>query len=254
MYAFIRGNIGIAERDANGEPGAITYLGDTSDAEVSLDTEYADNFNNNAAISSQDLHIAVKVSGKVKLMLKAHTAKILELAMFGESVVETGGSFSNKLFPTGIVAGETRRLPGNRANVSSLVITDSAGSPATLALNTNYTADLKNGTVKFVNVTGFTQPFKAAGTEVASQVSVPMLKNRSAEFYLICEGINCADNDKAVIVDLYRVAFGPAAKLQLKASGNDVHSVELEGVLLGDPQKDVTDDFGIYGRYRLVEP
>ena len=46
--------------------------------------------------------------------------------------------------------------------VSSLVVVDSAGTPATLTAGTHYTADLDFGALQFLDTTGFTAPFKAA--------------------------------------------------------------------------------------------
>lgn len=46
------------------------------------------------------------------------------------------------------------------ANVLDIVVKDSAGTPATLVLNTHYTQDLVNGTVTITDKTGFTEPLK----------------------------------------------------------------------------------------------
>ena len=45
---------------------------------------------------------------------------------------------------------------------SALVVTDSAGTPATLAAGTHYTGRPDFGALQFLDTTGFTAPFKAS--------------------------------------------------------------------------------------------
>lgn len=254
-YALIRGRTYIAERDDDGNPLALIDLGDTVEAEINLETEFADNFNNCDPISSQDLHVAIKSTGKVKLSFKKQAANLLAIALFGEPVPETGGAFSASAattLPSGIVAGDKWAIPQGKANLSAMTIVDSNGTPATLVEGTHYSVDKKAGVITFITVSGKTQPFKVSGTEVAGQVSVPLLTRRSQEFYLMQTGVNTANDDKSVRSDLYRVAFGPTAKLMLKGA-NEADTYELEGVLLKDGLRDADATFGQYGRYRLLE-
>lgn len=254
-YMLIRGRGYLAERDDDGNPLALIDLGDTVDGELNLETTYADNDNNCNAISTQDAHVAIGVKGKVKISFKKSAAELLAIALFGKSVTETGGAFSasaDTTLPTGIVAGDMWAIPQGKANLSALTIVDSAGTPATLVLGTHYKVDLKAGIITFLNVTGKTQPFKISGTEVAAQVSVAMLNKRTQEFYFIQTGVNTMAEDAAVRIDLYRIGFGPSAKIMLKgAAGPDTY--EIEGVLLADANREADAEFGQLGRYRLLE-
>lgn len=255
-YNYVRGPLYLAERDDDGNPLALKDMGDTVDAEITIETEFIDNYNNRGKFSSQDAHVAHKGTGKVKLSLKKKSVDILSMALYGEAVTETGGAFSasaSTTLPTGIVAGDKWAVPQGKANLSAITIVDSNGTPATLVEGTHYSVDKMGGIITFITVSGKTQPFKVSGTEVAGQVQVPILTRRSQEFYCILPGIDLLDDDKGVRVDLYRVAFGPASKFMLKGSGNDPNVWEIEGILLADPQRSPDSTLGQYGAYRLLE-
>jgi hypothetical protein len=246
-YLIGRGELAIADRDANGNPGALQDLGEVPEFEVSVDVTFADNFNTKKAISRQDLHVATRQTAKVRIVAKEATMENLALALFGEVVEGAGGNFSAVAFPSGIQAGGTYIIPGNRTRVSSIVITDSAVAPATVDED-DYEVDLVHGTVKFLNVTGYTQPFKIAGTEAADQKSVGLLKKRSQEKFIIFKGVNIADDDAPMQVGLYRVALGPAQKIPYK--GEEAAMYELEGNVLSDDEKDEDADLGTFGYHR----
>lgn len=251
-YFFGRGNVYIADRDSNGNAKAISQLIEVPEIEVTPTVEYVENHNTNSAISSRDVRIAHMVDCEVRLVVKDFSAAAMELALFGDSTDESGtGSFSNKTFPSGIVAGDVVPVPDGITNINAVSsFVDSAGTPASLAATTNYTIDKATGLVTFVNVTGFTQPFKMGGSILAGDFSVAILKQRTVEKYLIFDGINLDDGDAKVMAHLFRVSFGPAAKLALKSTGNEVNTIELTGAVLADPYKSDSSANGRYGFIR----
>lgn len=60
-------------------------------------------------------------------------------------------------------------------DASTIVVKDSAGTPATLVLDTNYEFVAKNGSaIRFIDVSGFTQPFTIDYTRAASKTVSPL--------------------------------------------------------------------------------
>jgi hypothetical protein len=109
---------------------------------------------------------------------------------------------------------------------------------------------METGLVTFGDLTSFTEPIKAAGTQDANDFAVALLKARSAEQYLIFDGINIASNDEKVIAHIFRAAFFTANKIGLKASGNEPQMWEFEGAVLADPTRADSDSLGRYGFIR----
>lgn len=251
-YFFGRGDVYLGDRDANGEAKALTHLIEVPELEITPSVSRVQNFNTNAAISSKDLDIAHKVDGTVRMVVKDFDKTIIKLGLFGAINDETGTStFTALSFPSGIAVGDVVPVPGAKSNLSSLTITDSAGTPATLSSGTHYTVDLATGLVTFLNLGSYTQPFKAAGGVAAGNAGIGMLKARSAEKYLIFNGINIASNDEKVRLDLFRVAFFTAQKMGLKTTGEEPQMWEFEGSILADPMRSDSATMGRYGNLKL---
>lgn len=246
-YLLLRGALKIADRGADGTPGALEDVGEFSMFEISVTTEYADNFQTRTAISTQDLHVAKKITANAEMKVKAATLKNIAHAMYGEETEDSGAPLANVAFPNGIADGEEHLVPGRPIGLSNVVIHDSAGEPATLDEGDDYTVDLDYGAVKFLNVTGFTQPFKISCNTSAAK-GVKFMTKRSQEKFLVLQGVNIADNDTPVVVEIPRGALEPADKLQLKTE--EVAEFTFKVVMLSDPTLAPSGPLGQYGRYR----
>ncbi len=249
-YYIGQGRVFLGKRDANGFPGPLMDLGEAPMIEIALKTDYVDNFESISGQRRQDLHIPIKATATASLKLKEPTAANLALMVHGRVAAINSTNVTNIAFPTGITVGQTFLLPDLAANVSSFVLHDNAGSPATLVLNTDYTVDLKNGRVTWLNVTGFTQPFKASYT-VGAASQVPFHTNPSDEYFLHFESINTAQSDKKSVHQLYRCVLTPVQKLSLK--GDTVADFDFEVTVLDDPTKPESGDMGKFGRWYYVE-
>lgn len=248
-YLIGRGKLYAAERDTSGNPKALIDLGECPEIKLMPTVDYADNFTTDGAVSRQDLHVPVRSTLKMSVVMKEKTNGNLVKLLGGEEISVISGSVSNSAWPTGIAAGETWCLPALDTNVTSLVITDSAGTPATLTSGTHYTADLKNGQVKFINLGSFTQPFKAAYTKTAGK-TIPILTNPGSEWYIIAEilDISKLPNQK-FRVDIYRGVFDAPQEISLKGEEVNVFSTEitaLDDTLRSDS---TGDPFGRFGRW-----
>jgi len=127
---------------------------------------------------------------------------------------------------------------------SLLVVVDSAGTPSTLTAGTHYTADLDFGALQFLDTTGFTAPFNASyGYGVATEIGI--FTQALPERYLRLEGVNTAQGNAKVLVELYRVAFDPLKEISFIS---DEYKFELEGSLLADSTKPCDAVLGQFGR------
>ena len=66
------------------------------------------------------------------------------------------------------------------------------------------------------------------------------------ERYMRLEGINTAQGNAKVLVELYRVAFDPLKELSLIS--DEYNKFEMEGSLLADPSKSFDAVLGQFGR------
>ena len=242
IYFSGQGTVYVADRDVNGAITVFRDVGNVPALKVSLETDILEHKESRTGQRLTDLRLVKERRSKVTMTLENFSKANLMMLMYGTSSTPGSGSATNEIFPT-VVLGDIVSLA--HILVSSLVITDSTGSPLTLALGTNYTVDVNSGMVTMKVVSGFVQPFKAAYTYVATEI-VPFFKAPSKERFLKFAGLNTASSDKPVIVELYRVVFDPAGNIDL--INDELAQFEIEGSVLYDETRDASAALGGFGR------
>ena len=132
------------------------------------------------------------------------------------------------------------------------MLKDSATPAKTLVLGTDYTADLDFGAVQLLRLDDgaatpvpFTAPLKASyGFGVTTEIGI--FTQPLPERFLRLEGLNTAQGNAKVLVELYRVAFDPLKELNLIS--DEYNKFELEGSLLADNTKPVDAVLGQFGK------
>lgn len=130
---------------------------------------------------------------QVKLTLRQFSRLEFAMAYFGVSADVLSGTVTSEAFAT-LAVGDTfhTKHPG----ISSLVMKDSAGSPATLTLDTHYALDsAAHGQGRILSLGAFTQPFKADYSYAAYSTLLPLAQT-SVRRGLIFDGVN-TDNANA---------------------------------------------------------
>jgi hypothetical protein len=243
-YASFQGRVYLGKRDANGEPIEVRSPGNVAELKLSLKTDVLEHYESQTGQRTLDHRMVKQKSATVKLTIEEFTKENLALALYGNFVTGAAGTVSGE--PLGGVApviGDRYFLA--HPKVSTLVVTDSTATPATLALGTNYTAETDFGAIQFLEVTGFTAPFKASyGFGVATEIGI--FTQPLPERYLRLEGLNTAQGNAKVLVELYRVAFDPLKEISFIS--DDYNKFEMEGSLLADATKPFDAALGQFGR------
>ena len=243
-YASFQGRVYLGKRDPNGLPIEVRSPGNVADLKLSLKTEVLEHYESQSGQRSLDHRMVKSKSASITLAIEEFTRENLALALYGTHVTTAGGSVTDE--PVGgasPVVGDRYFLA--HPKVSTLVLKDSAATPATLALGTNYTADPDFGAVQFLDASGFTPPFKASYA-YGDVSEIGLFTQPLPERYLRLEGLNTAQGNAKVLVELYRVAFDPLK--ELAPISNEYNKFELEGSLLADSTKPYDAVLGQYGR------
>jgi hypothetical protein len=242
----------VAKLDASNNPLAFINLGEVPVFEIDPTEEFAESFKTSkTGPNRRDLRIGIKDDLQVHLTLSERQLFNLEMAAFGESSSEVAGSYTgNEAFPPGIVITDGPYLvPGGHVGVSNLVVKDSAGSPVVVA-TTKYAVNPDAPLVTFLDVTGFTQPFKAFSYDYVKSDRLKIMSKQSPPLYVIADGKNLAVSGERAHMKLYKISFAPATKISMKAgsdqgTGNAFSMFELVGVPMDVPG--VTE----FGEYRV---
>jgi hypothetical protein len=159
------------------------------------------------------------------------------------------GSVTGEVLPNPLVAGDIIKLdyPG----VSSLVLTDSAGTPATYGAG-NYSHDGRFGSIEIITPpSGLTYPIKAAYSHAAGK-RVNFLSQPQPILEFKYEGLNLAEGNAPVIFHFYKMATETLKELALITDGNDVAGVEISAEVLLDSSKPYDGVLGQFGQFIQV--
>ncbi|GMU44588.1 MAG: hypothetical protein IT479_04325 [Xanthomonadales bacterium] len=243
-YASFQGRVYLGKRDLAGNPLEVRSPGNVAELKLSLKTDVLEHFESQTGQRSLDHRMVKQKSATVNLTIEEFTKENLALALYGNHVTGAGGSVTDE--PVGgplPIVGDRYFLA--HPKVAALVLTDSAASPATLTAGTHYTADTDFGALQFLDITGFTPPFKASYT-FGTATEIGIFTQALPERFLRLEGINTAQGNAKVLVELYRVAFDPLKEISFIS--DEYNKFELEGSLLADTTKPFDALLGQFGR------
>lgn len=242
-YYMPQGRLFIAKRDAAGNPGVLRFMGDVTNAAVNLKSTTV-----SASEHSSGKRLTAKVvnvgnSATFDFTLMSFNEENVALALYGDANVLEAGAIVGELLPIGIVAGD--RVALKRPRVSNVMIVDSAPVPATLD-SAKYVVDGVFGAITINDVVGMVQPLKVS-YEAGLSKNVAMFSKAEEEVFYRFEGINTADNESPLILELYRASTAPLKKFDLIM--DKLGEMQLSSEVLADPTKSNDSTFGLFGRY-----
>jgi hypothetical protein len=250
-YASFQGRVYLGKRDPLGNPIEVRSPGNVAELKLALKTDVLEHYESQSGQRALDHRMIKQKSATVNMTVEEFTKENLALALYGNYLATTPGTVTDE--PVG---GATPMI-GDRyllahPKVSSLVLKDSAAVPLTLVSGVDYTADVDFGALQFLRlddggspITAYTAPIKAS-YGFGAAIEIGIFTQPPPERYLRLEGINTAQSNSKVLVELYRVAFDPLKELSLIS--DDYNKFELEGSLLADATKPFDAVLGQFGR------
>lgn len=239
-----QGPVYVAKRDTNGNAQALRLIASCM-VETTLNTTTTDHHESDSGQRVQDGRLITMKKASIKLTTDHWDIENLALGLYSTTTLIAAGTVTAEPMPAGLLAGDYVRTQFQ--DISTVALKDSAGTPATLVLGTDYEiTSAKHGTIKILNVGAYTQPFTVAyayagGSNLAVFDTVP------PELWIKVDAINTAvDGYPASLVEFYRVILDPVSALAVK---NDAYGpLELNGSVLFDSTKALDATLGQFGR------
>lgn len=245
LFSF-QGKVYAGERLSNGKLSKPEWMGNVPTMTLQMSTETT---NKTESFSGNRLQYGRLQRGKtatLNLSFDEFLPQNVALALWASDLAVLTGTVSAETFESGLAVGDHVKLDNPFA--SSIVITDSAGTPATLTLNTHYEIVSANaGLIKILNIGSFVQPFKAAYSYAARE-SFTMFTAAPPERYIMLDGIN-TETDEPVVVTLYRCKFDPVSDMGL--IHDEYGQFQLSGSVLFDTVNAANANLGGFGRIDL---
>lgn len=251
VYFSGQGKVYLFDRAVDTTIAKGIYVGNCPALSIAFNTETVTHKESTSGQRLEDFRLVTQKGAEVNMTLEVFSKQNLIVALYGAAATQSTTPVTNEALPSGIVAGDY--VSSKKYPFTTFSITDSAAIPATLAATTNYVVEsAQGGIIRFVNVGSFTQPFKLNYTPVAKDIITMFEGSSSTERFLRFVGLNTANADDPVIVDLYRLIFDPTGNLAL--INDELGQFELTGTALFDSTRDLDSTLGGFGRVILNTP
>lgn len=242
-YFSGQGRVFIGARDSNGNPQGLTFVGNVPELKVSLSVETLEHQESQSGQRLTDLQLIKTKKGEFACTLEELIQSNLELALYGSTTTVTSGTVTDEPVIATAELGKLYLL--GKQNVSSVIV--KAGSSTVPVAQ--YTVNAKHGSIQFTDITGVTGAITASYSYGESSATA-MLTQPLPERWVRFEGLNTADSNREVVIDLYRVAINPARDLSV--IGTELMRFELSGQVLADLTKPASGELGQFGRMVLL--
>lgn len=242
-----QGKVYIATRDVNGNPGAFRWIGNTPEMKFSLKTDTLEHKESWSGQRLTDKRLIKGKSAEFSTIMDDFNKENLSMVLYGANAVIAAGTVTDEVLPGGLAVGDIVALA--KGKISSLVVKDSAGTPATLVLGTDYMINsADHGSIKVLNLGAYTQPLKASYSNAAA-VNINMFTQGAPEVWVRFEGLNTSESNAPVTIDLYKVSSDPLKELSMIS--DDFVKFDLSGAVLMDDTKINDATLGQFGRVRM---
>ena len=248
-YFSGQGRVYIGARDSAGNPAGLTFVGNVPELKVSLSVDTIEHQEAQSGQRLTDLQLIKTKKGEFACTLEELIPTNLVLALYGHSTQVTPGTVTGEALPNPVTPGHL--YPLAHQNVSAVQIQDGSSPPKTLPA-TQVQVHARHGSVLILDATTggpYVEPFTVDYAYGAAQ-STAMFTRPLPERWIRFEGLNTADANREVVIDLYRVAINPAKELSIIT--DELLKFELSGQVLADLSKPTDGELGQFGRLVLL--
>lgn len=220
----------------NGAEGGMARETDeylATDLSTGVCTEYVADSKTNAGQGSLTIEMMSSVAANLGLMLSSDVTTVASAAATQETTAT--------LVDDDVI--QTNFMP----DPSTVVIADSAGTPATLVLGTDYEfVAQKAGLIRILGVTGFTQPFTIDYTKIDQKTIDPM-SNLDAFFDIVFAGGNERNSCGGEFERFYRCRISDEQTRRLHEAAETKTPVSMSVTFTIDRDPARSYRFGTFG-------
>ncbi|BEO02364.1 hypothetical protein SMQC13_00910 [Serratia marcescens] len=236
-YYYGQGKVFLSRRSSTEQSGRWRWVGDVSTFNVSFSSEQKVRSSAMGGKVVQTNRFITSTTGSVIMKWHDISAENLAIAFYGEHVTSRQNWVPNEPLPTGISAGDKIYLQFQ--NVRDVSISG-------LKEGIDYTVDAIWGAVVFLRKPK--EKLLYASYDYASCDAIPFLTATSDEFSLRFESINIAENERRMLVELYRINIDPINIFEFISNGNSLNGMDTSGLILHDMTKPRSQPLGQFGR------
>lgn len=226
-YYSGQGVVMLANRDKDGNPTGFTPIGNVSDLKISIGVSTLEHKESQTGQRATDLRLTTETKCSLSMTVENFISENLADALRGTSTKVGSGTKTD--LPVKVYLGKIVSLP--HIKVSAVVVKDGGD---TLEAGTDYILNAEAGSLKFADtISGVVDGDEVLVTyEYEEQMRVDALTEGAKEMYMRFEGLNTAEENAPVVVEVFKFLTDPLKELALISDG--VQQFVLEGSALAD--------------------
>ncbi|HDK7002942.1 TPA: hypothetical protein M2O71_001404 [Klebsiella pneumoniae] len=241
-YYYGQGKLYLARRNSAGQALSWRWVGDVSALNIELEFEEKKSRASVGGRLVNSQRYITALEGKITSTWHEFSVENLKVLLEAKNTSQIPDVYAQDILPEGIEAGD--RITLRNPNVWGVSIEDMVNGD-------DYVVDRLWGAITFLS-TPAKQPvivdYQHPGNTVLS-----LAENITEEFSLRYEGINLAENNRPVLVEIYRVSLDPIATLTLINTETEISGLETTANILYDGKKSNDEFLGRLGRIVLFD-
>jgi len=214
QYYSGQGSVLIATKDpVTGEPEGFRAVGNVSALTLGVETTVFQHKESCSGTRGIDKEIVQEIAVTLAMTIENISDENLALALYGSAAAVVGATVSDEL----LEARHDLWVALDNINVSAVVVGDDATPTITYVLDTDYELNEATGSIRVLS-TGAITDLQVVFVDYtfASYDQIEGIETSSApERWVRFEGLNTADGDKPVVIDVYLASVQPLAELAL---------------------------------------
>lgn len=239
-YYYGQGKLYLARRNSAGQALSWRWVGDVSALNIELEFEEKKSRASVGGRLVNSQRYITAIEGKITSTWHEFSAANLQILLEARSLPQTPDIYAQDVLPKGIEAGD--RVTLRNPNVWGVSIEGMLDGD-------DYVVDRLWGAITFLS-TPVVQPVVVNYQHPGNTV-LPFAESITEEFSLRYEGVNLAENNRPVLVEIYRVSLDPVATLTLINAETELNGLETTANILYDGQKSNDELLGRLGRIVL---
>jgi hypothetical protein len=237
-----QGRLSLYKRTAAGKLYEGVFVGNCPELSTRVETEQTTHTESYTGQRYTDLRFTSKRMAVMSAVFESFLSENLARSFYGinQNIASSTASAESKSASKGF------QVKLDRINITAITSVTGIGGTPVYQAGTDYTVDLKSGTLTIPATSTIPDAVAAADNilinySFGSSERIKMLATNTIERALVFEGLNTAEGDKPVVLTAWRVSIDHAQQIEWINNANEVTSfpVEMEvlyDVLQADPE------------------
>lgn len=230
-YFSGQGSVLIATKNSvTGDPEGFVPVGNVSAMTIGVETTVFEHKESCSGTRGIDKEIVQEIKVNIAMTLESINKENLALTLYGTESAVVGASATDEQ----IIAAHDKWTRLDNIKVSSVVVGDDAVPTTTYVLDTDYQLNAESGSIKVLS-TGAILDLAVVFIDYtfAAHDNIEGITSSAApERWIRFEGLNTADADKPVVIDIYKMSIQPLAELAV--INEELAEMSVEGAALSD--------------------